>query len=251
MTHRPSLETISQHPFFTHDTKKIPKSLPSCCTHVAPDWQEDAHGQLVPVLAESEESVQRAKAPTRSRGESNNGRYGQYVDSRQRPNEVRREDHKRNGAEKFEIYDDKHHRQHEQFDSGRRKGNYRSRDSGRHQKIEDDQIAGDDTDAPNRINNPSNKGFDEVTKKLAACDIQGLDEKMTTENFTGSDNDMNALEKMLSRINGAFGRIESTGAPLNFKPISPSQRQGAQKWVTRYVDYTSKYGLGFLLNDKR
>lgn len=251
MLQRPSLETISHHPFFTHDTKKIPKSLPSCCTHVAPDWQEDDQGQLVPVLAESEENVQRAKVPSRRREEPSNGRYAQYVDNRQRPNEMRREEHhKRSGqAEKFEIYDDKDHRQHEQFDSGRRQGNYRSRDSGRHQKIEDDQIVLEDPDVPHRITNSSNKGFDEVTKKLAACDIQGSDEKMANENFTGSpDSDMNALEKMLSRINGAFSH---TGAPLNFKPISHSQLPGAQKWVTRYVDYTSKYGLGFLLNDKR
>ena len=33
--------------------------------------------------------------------------------------------------------------------------------------------------------------------------------------------------------------------------VKPSARGGPAMWVTRYVDYTSKYGLGFLLNDGR
>lgn len=32
-------------------------------------------------------------------------------------------------------------------------------------------------------------------------------------------------------------------------PRPVSSNCGPKKWVTRYVDYTSKYGLGFLLND--
>ena len=45
-----------------------------------------------------------------------------------------------------------------------------------------------------------------------------------------------------------YERIQN-GAPKVECPLRGGEVWGANKWVTRYVDYTSKYGLGFLLND--
>jgi len=64
----------------------------------------------------------------------------------------------------------------------------------------------------------------------------------------GPDNDMKALEDMHTRLNDMFIRVDKKGVQ-NFKMCKPANSGCPSKWVTRYVDYTSKYGLGFLLND--
>jgi hypothetical protein len=45
-----------------------------------------------------------------------------------------------------------------------------------------------------------------------------------------------------------FERIQSGGEKMKVFEISMAEET---KWVSRFVDYTSKYGLGFLLNDGR
>ena len=45
-----------------------------------------------------------------------------------------------------------------------------------------------------------------------------------------------------------FERIQDGGAKVDC-PLKGGEVWGANKWVTRHVDYSSKYGLGFLLND--
>lgn len=45
-----------------------------------------------------------------------------------------------------------------------------------------------------------------------------------------------------------YERIQHGGAKVEC-PLKGGEVWGANKWVTRYVDYTAKYGLGFLLND--
>ena len=45
-----------------------------------------------------------------------------------------------------------------------------------------------------------------------------------------------------------YDRIQDGGAKVEY-PLTGGAVWGAKRWVTRYVDYTSKYGLRFLLND--
>ena len=62
------------------------------------------------------------------------------------------------------------------------------------------------------------------------------------------DVDIEVLEFMHKRL----VRAEKIQAGENIRIMSPQPKAndgGANKWVSRYVDYTSKYGLGFLLND--
>jgi len=60
---------------------------------------------------------------------------------------------------------------------------------------------------------------------------------------------MRALEVMYERLRETNAKVEAAGGPTNFKSINQANSPGANLWVTRYVDYTSKYGLGFLFND--
>ena len=65
-----------------------------------------------------------------------------------------------------------------------------------------------------------------------------------------AETDAEVLQNMADHLNAVIAVTESRSGsyrPMPVRPLSP--RKGPTKWVTRYVDYTSKYGLGFLLND--
>jgi len=65
---------------------------------------------------------------------------------------------------------------------------------------------------------------------------------------TNKDIELDYLETMHSRL----VRAERIQAGESIKVMSPQPKANegcAKKWVKRYVDYTSKYGLGFMLND--
>jgi serine/threonine protein kinase len=68
------------------------------------------------------------------------------------------------------------------------------------------------------------------------------------------ENDAITLNRMVDRISTVLD-IVSQRSYNNVYPDSPSlaafAKGGPTKWVARYVDYTSKYGLGYLLNDGR
>lgn len=60
------------------------------------------------------------------------------------------------------------------------------------------------------------------------------------------DNDLQMLESMHNLLSQSFSAGKSVEAQNS---VPTTELCEAKKWVTRYVDYTSKYGLGFLLND--
>jgi len=63
--------------------------------------------------------------------------------------------------------------------------------------------------------------------------------------------DLQELVMMHSRLEECltnYERIQNGGAKVEC-PLKGGEVWGANKWVTKHVDYTSKYGLGFLLND--
>lgn len=56
------------------------------------------------------------------------------------------------------------------------------------------------------------------------------------------------MHRRLEECLANYERIQNGGAKVEC-PLKGGEVWGTNKWVTRYVDYTSKYGLGFLLND--
>lgn len=66
-----------------------------------------------------------------------------------------------------------------------------------------------------------------------------------------AENDTNILNQMLDNLESVMGVTASRKGMYHASSPRPVYRGGPNKWVTRYVDYTSKYGLGFLLNDGR
>jgi hypothetical protein len=68
------------------------------------------------------------------------------------------------------------------------------------------------------------------------------------------ENDALILHNMIDRIDTvlqATATREYSSVPANSPSMTAFSRGGPTKWVSRYVDYTSKYGLGFLLSDGR
>ena len=64
------------------------------------------------------------------------------------------------------------------------------------------------------------------------------------------ENDAEVLRKMVDQLDTVLSIAQSRkGSYLLHSPRSASSRGGPARWITRYVDYTSKYGLGFLLSD--
>lgn len=225
---RPKLDQLVSHPFFTHDPTKIPRSLPSCCTHVAPDWQEDQNGYLVPVLAEGDEKKYGSSSKKKTASKP-----------RSTLEEITNQDHQR---EKH------HHRREERVSSRKATGQFEifSEESPREEtsrpehrdRVEEDRVQ---TQAFN---------LDEVGDRLASCKIDDGDQD--TKASPSTDVDTDTLEIMYSRLKDLGEQVEANGGePISFKPARPLERGAADKWVTRYVDYTSKYGLGFLFNDGR
>ena len=67
--------------------------------------------------------------------------------------------------------------------------------------------------------------------------------------------EMGTLESIHHNLAAAMAAIEKTGARPALASLASSGRRslgaalGPRQWVTQYVDYTSKYGLGYLLSD--
>jgi hypothetical protein len=252
------LETIIGHLFFTHDPAKIPKSLPSCCTHVAPDWQEDRDGFLVPVVAEADERKYRSsknatsKTPNTAKTqqvplrESRQNVHNQEALSRGKENEASQKP-----TSQFEIYNENASQRpassrSEQLKSITSSSRVKSADRGMRQTSDVDFTA---------QKSHQDGTTDDIIDKFSACAIQDSANEVESPREPqckgGNDADANALESMYSRLKELGAQVEANGGPTMFKPASPIQVLGADKWVTCYVDYTSKYGLGFLFNDGR
>jgi len=72
---------------------------------------------------------------------------------------------------------------------------------------------------------------------------------MSTASSVGS-NDLEMLQRMVDRLDTVLDITEARkGTYRSPLPRGVSSHHGPRKWVSRYVDYTSKYGLGFLLSD--
>jgi hypothetical protein len=87
---------------------------------------------------------------------------------------------------------------------------------------------------------------------MAANMRLGEEKRTPAEKPPPTDNDVEVLLLMLERLSTVPDISEqqkfSDSSSQVVKPVSCG---APTKWITRYVDYTSKYGLGFLMNDGR
>mmetsp|Transcript_13549 Transcript_13549/g.29249 ORF Transcript_13549/g.29249 Transcript_13549/m.29249 type:complete len:858 (+) Transcript_13549:507-3080(+) len=247
---RPSLDEVRNHPFFTQH--QIPGSLPSSCTVSAPIWSTDEFGELNAIKPTSALDVQLKTTASSSRQLLPN--KAAVADTlKRRDNNKMKKAGSKSAAGAFNIYDD----------------------------VNDQVECKLDSQASKQVNNLTEGmaacGFDDEAREMPpgsssspeppmAPSVQQSDPKEVTpprqeeaeakapssqSSPSANSEDLQELVMMHSRLEEClvnYETIQNGGAKVEC-PLKGGEVWGANRWVTRYVDYTSKYGLGFLLND--
>lgn len=249
LCYRPSLDTIKAHPFLAADPKSIPSTLPTCCTHVAPEWKYDEHGYLVAVASEEDEMkyYQDVKSTT-MKNEKDDPAFSKEPmrESKQYPiqqlvrpssrDTVPRSSH--TSTRNFEIYTEP------------TLSNFKSDSKSLTNKEYTTSNEEEDTNTKNfqlRVNKVNEKETEKLIDKMALCSMKDD----IVEDIAGAGatpDDTKALEIMYARLRDLLGQSDVATSCQTAHPIVTNE---SNIWVTRYVDYTSKYGLGFLFNDGR
>merc|ERR1712157_177884 len=97
------------------------------------------------------------------------------------------------------------------------------------------------TSACNLIENNPNK--------ISPENVDNFVSKGSCENALKIDYDTTSLKVMHNRLTECVRESEYSEWKNNSQHKLSANHLGANKWITKYVDYTSKYGLGFLFND--
>jgi Protein kinase domain len=265
---RPSLKKISSHPFFTD--RSIPSSLPSNATHVAPIWEENNFGEVVAVSNQKDDDVSKkiglprsnsARRPFATR-DVNVERAPERGSKMSKPTQgaidvpgavknvlaavmnVATRSPPTSNNPGFQVYDENQFGDLGKITSDRKPQQNRNADeelvsrtaaiSMRPQTI---------TLAPSASHLPP-------ISDPAPRPLSFVESAVTSHQET----DAAVLHNMIDRINTVLeitdGRVY-TAQQAGSLSTTPLSRGGPTKWVSRYVDYTSKYGLGYLLNDGR
>ena len=254
---RPSLEQIISHPFFTE--RAMPVALPSNATHVAPTWEENSFGEIMAVQGSKKKSTRSnsIRRPFASR-DVNSDRGSDRGDERSKPPKSSgREGMDVPGAVKsalsavmnaatrspptttkpaFQVYDEA-------------------------QASEPGKISSASIGEPHhsKSHHQNSTNDDGLAARTSALSIRSQNDGASASPTSGGmlthqETDAAVLQSMIDRISTVLDITESRSySPHNANSLSltPFTRGGPTKWVTRYVDYTSKYGLGYLLSDGR
>lgn len=211
---RPSLDEIRKHPFFT--MHKVPRSIPSSCTTSAPIWSTDEFGELQVIKPTSALDINLRGRPA--------------VNKVKKP------------TKPISVYDDEVNDQVE-CQLGSKPSIVEQISAKMSRCAIDDEVR----DPPP----PSTTPQAVSTPKIETLFSPAVREETKPCSPTSSNDDLRELEQMHDRLVECltnYERIQNGGAKVPC-PLEGGEVWGANKWITRYVDYTSKYGLGFLLND--
>lgn len=251
---------------------RLPPSISSRCTRVAPIWRQDEHGQYIAEVPQIEDE---------NPSSGKDLKKSQSMESRQpftslNPNGLQTRRDNQDGIEpdgkenrkpelgvkkgeksaqpKFAIFSDT-----QQEDM--RKGDKRSTLKQSLSSEEGEPIREIASEVANlKIGKQSNFDFPRqmqtegsTRSTFGSHNVPALEKRPTLpqaaperENIY-AQSDANAIENMHSRLEKSFN-AKSDGADVE-GPIVDPKMECSPVWVSRYVDYTSKYGLGFLLND--
>jgi serine/threonine protein kinase len=257
---RPTLKEIALHPFFT--ANYIPDSLPSNATHVAPQWDKpletsssSGYGQKKSLNRPALPKSTSQRRPFSMRDVNVDATGASNVNDKQqitKPKEVTVPSPMMDvqGAVKnawsavmdaansngtgtpahhpggFQVFD-------ETADSNGKTKEIISRTAN---MVIHGHDASPFSAAP--TSNPSPRGGS-VTPSLSQPNCES---------------DAYTLTNMVDRISTVLDVVSMrsySSVAFDSPSLTPFTRGGPTTWVARYVDYTSKYGLGYLLNDGR
>ncbi len=272
---------MRNHPFFVHG--KIPSAIPSSCTVSAPIWSVDEFGELYAVKPTSALDIdisRNSNVSVQPKKENALKRIDNVVQTREVKSTAGKLSNPKPIAStkaKFSIYDDVKDHVDIKPTVNLASNNsvfpqngtiapatalVTSRDVTTPVNKLTDKLSDFCFDearemppepSPSDLHNDSeSKSSDEKASQRSEGSKSSQSESTTKSRFISDD--LNELELMHNRLNEClnnFERIQNGGATVTSPPLAENEMWGATKWVTRYVDYTSKYGLGFLLNDGR
>ncbi|KAL3913990.1 MAG: hypothetical protein SGILL_006274 [Bacillariaceae sp.] len=251
---RPTLKEIGLHPFFT--SNPIPASLPSNATHVAPQWEKmTADSSVYP----QKNGSARPALPKSNSQRRPFGARDVNVDPHSHRGTKRQDERIAQAAaastpKVASLPKEKERATTPMMDvQGAIKNAFCAVAS-----------AATSTASSSTSSLSANRGgfqvFDEsestkqqrdLVARTSKLDLQSPREYPATP-LHAQENDALSLNRMVDRISTVLD-IVSQRSYANAHPDSPSltpfTRGGPTVWVSRYVDYTSKYGLGYLLND--
>ncbi|GAX25830.1 polo-like kinase 1 [Fistulifera solaris] len=246
---RPSLETIMAHPFL--NDSPLPQYLPSNLLHRVPVWQENEFGFLVcegdAVSATSSKSSlprftsrhpfgarhpNMPKSTTSSvkpskgdrEGDSNRNLNTMFVPTKGMSSK------KAAVPSEFQIYDES--------EPSEPKPKIVASPKPCAEATSDDVLV--TRTASLSIASPA----------IQMSKAPSVSPKSPENRVMSADNDFDVVRNMVDQLDTVLAIANSRkGSYRAHSPQPGSSQNGPRKWVIRYVDYTSKYGLGFLLND--
>jgi serine/threonine protein kinase len=282
---RPSLKDIAKHPFFTRQA--IPLGIPCTATHVAPQWEENEYGELISVSTKNPKLEHPSTcnkpglpksntnrrvlgtrdvnvnhlAPTSTKLSSKEGRGVVEGAIKSTLSALANISGKSPSAATtvtaapvpaFRVFDET-----EDSKRGAISGfKITKLNTPSHVRQVEENIVS--RTAALSIHSPmSDSPFDAATLGVASREVMASPANAARPGKvapTGQEQDTQILHHMIGRIEDVL-EVTSRRSYSHIHPNSPSltvfSRGGPLIWVSRYVDYTSKYGLGFLLNDGR
>jgi hypothetical protein len=262
----PSIDQIRQHPFFK-DGVQIPLFLPSYATETEPQWMHNEFGQLVPRTAGSEnESLLLVKDSKKDSGASlafgfsarrlpfkaknPNMNFGTEYE---KPAE--KDWFNPNGFVQSAVVAASAKRSEVATLQFPRKSKPEVQPAFRVFDETADAVGSGSEKSSNHSKPPQARQLhprlDSIMSMTANMRL-GEEERTPAEKPTQTDNDVEILHLMLERLSTVLDVCEQHKFIYSSSQVvKPVSRGSPTKWITRYVDYTSKYGLGFLMNDGR
>mmetsp|Transcript_1962 Transcript_1962/g.2740 ORF Transcript_1962/g.2740 Transcript_1962/m.2740 type:complete len:760 (+) Transcript_1962:146-2425(+) len=210
---RPNLFEIRDHPFAK---MQIPTKLPQSVLFNRPDWKIDEFGEMKDLVSISREKLGRGALSERD------------INSAQVNNDNSLK------AEKRVV------------EGKKRSSTVCNSASGKQFEIFDENV---ETVSQTTKSLTSGEGLDEVVSKTSKMTITDR-ESPTSAIVNCQEDDAKVLDDMLQTLTDVL-EVSQKNKFLYTKNniVSPVTNCGPKIWVSRYCDYTSKYGLGFLLGD--
>eukprot|EP00548_Thalassiothrix_antarctica_P014469 CAMPEP_0194168334 /NCGR_PEP_ID=MMETSP0154-20130528/3341_1 /TAXON_ID=1049557 /ORGANISM="Thalassiothrix antarctica, Strain L6-D1" /LENGTH=743 /DNA_ID=CAMNT_0038879457 /DNA_START=236 /DNA_END=2467 /DNA_ORIENTATION=- len=240
-TERPSLQEIREHPF---SKMQVPKSLPMSILHHKPEWIYDDLGNFQ-VLGSNNAEQSSGCAPSSSRS-------NRLPFSMKDPNVLPRNENKLSNEDKVtNDKDDKINvarKRKEVQNSVRERIKSVLASPATTQQFEIfDENAGANVKTQKSLEQPA--AIEEIVVKATKMTLAEPDCQAVSDGVQKAD-DNSALERMLENLTVVLDIAENRKNSYDTNNvINDLTGEGSKIWVTRYVDYTSKYGLGFLLSD--
>jgi len=228
---RPNLHEIIEHPF---SRIEMPESLPLSVLHHRPEWIIDEHGSF------------HVAGAAGAAGTYNTGPIS--ISSYSKSNRICFSNSENNLDlnQKGELKGDQKGREIKESVRDRILSALAPSLSGRQQfEIFDENVKV-------KTKTHSKTGYpivDEIVAKATALKISDFNSEAERDHLRKAD-ERNVLEGMFETLTTVLDIAEKRKNSYdNCNGVSSVSECGSKIWVTRYVDYTSKYGLGFLLSD--